>query len=133
MAKILIIDDAGFSRHMLGRIVGAVGHQIIEAENGEEGLTKILEEKPDLVLSDLLMPVMSGEELLAVLKEKQVDIPVIIMTSGDDSVAFIRGNISSPSPSGILTSRKTTSKEFFNAFSRPLFKFCSYNALCPIP
>ena len=81
MAKILIIDDAGFSRHMLGRIVGAVGHQIIEAENGEEGLTKILEEKPDLVLSDLLMPVMSGEELLAVLKEKQVDIPVIIMTS----------------------------------------------------
>jgi len=50
MAKILVIDDAKFTRTMLKKMLVEFGHETIEAENGREGLEKITSEEPDLVL-----------------------------------------------------------------------------------
>ena len=81
MAKVLIIDDSQFTRTMLKRIVKELGYETIEAVDGQEGLDKIINEKPDLAMTDLLMPGMSGIELLTEVKEKGVDVSVIVVSS----------------------------------------------------
>ncbi len=81
MAKILIIDDAKFTRTMLKKLISELGHEIIEAGNGREGLDKITSEDPDLVLTDILMPEMEGTELLELLRETNMDVNVIVISA----------------------------------------------------
>jgi CheY-like chemotaxis protein len=81
MAKILVIDDAKFTRTMIKRMLVEFGHETIEAENGREGLEKITSEDPDLVLTDILMPEMEGTELLALLRETNMDVKVIVISA----------------------------------------------------
>lgn len=81
MAKILVIDDAKFTRFMLINVLQKDGHTILEAGDGQEGMERILAENPDLVITDLLMPVMDGIQLLAAMKKKKLTTPVIVMTS----------------------------------------------------
>lgn len=87
MAKVLLVDDSMFTRSMLKKIVIGIGHEAIEASNGREGLDVIISGKPDLVITDLLMPEMDGIELLSCVKEKNIKIPVIVMSANvQDSV-----------------------------------------------
>ena len=81
MAKVLIIDDAKFTRTMLKRIIAEFGHETIEASNGREGLDKICSAQPDIVLVDIHMPEMDGVELLSVLRETHTDVPVIVISA----------------------------------------------------
>ncbi len=81
MAKVLIVDDSMFSRSMIKKVVKKVGHESIEAGNGREGLEKIIDEKPDIVFTDLLMPEMDGIGLLESLKEKNLGIPVVVVSA----------------------------------------------------
>lgn len=74
LAKILIVDDAKFTRTMLKKMVTEFGHDAIEAENGRDGLNKISNEDPDIVLTDILMPEMEGTELLTLLRETNMDV-----------------------------------------------------------
>ena len=62
--KILIVDDEPLVRKSLGRAFRAKGHEVIEAVDGQEGLTRWLETNPDVVFVDVLMPGLSGPELL---------------------------------------------------------------------
>ena len=81
MAKILIIDDAKFTRTMLKKMIAEFGHETIEAVNGRDGLQKITSENPDLVLTDILMPEMEGTELLELLRETNMDVNVIVVSA----------------------------------------------------
>ena len=81
MAKILIVDDAKFTRTMLKKMIVEFGYETIEAGNGREGLEKITSEEPDLVLTDILMPEMEGTELLALLRETNMDVKVIVISA----------------------------------------------------
>ena len=67
--KILIVDDDPDIRDAIGTILEAHSYQVITANNGEEGLVKLKEERPDLMILDLLMPKLDG---FGVLKEIQV-------------------------------------------------------------
>jgi PAS domain S-box-containing protein len=58
--KILIVDDEGDARRFLRKIAERAYHQVVEAQNGQEGLELAALEKPDLIISDALMPVMDG-------------------------------------------------------------------------
>lgn len=62
--KILIVDDEPLVRKSLGRACRSRGHDVVEAVDGNEGLAKWLESNPDLVFVDVLMPGLSGPELL---------------------------------------------------------------------
>lgn len=62
--KILIVDDEPLVRKSLGRACKAKGHNVTEAVDGNDGLSKWLETRPDVVFLDVLMPGMSGPELL---------------------------------------------------------------------
>jgi len=70
MAKILLTDDAKFSRMMLGNIIKPLGHEIMEAEDGLDMLRKYDEFQPDLVMIDITMPNMDGIEALKELMKK---------------------------------------------------------------
>jgi len=80
--KILIIEDNPFIRKIYRNKFILAGFEFIEATNGQEGLNKVLSEKPDLILLDLVLPKKTGFDVLIDLKknEKTKDIPVIILS-----------------------------------------------------
>jgi two-component system NtrC family sensor kinase len=88
--RILIIDDRRENIVFLANnILRPKGYDVITAMDGEKGLHKALEEKPDLIIMDLRMPKMNGFEMLSALREKQCHIPVILTTfHGSESVAI---------------------------------------------
>ena len=83
MPKILIIEDDKFLRELISRKLKSEGYEAIEAIDGESGLKKIKEEKPDLVVLDLLLPGMHGFEVLTFLKEEPslAALPVLILSN----------------------------------------------------
>jgi len=81
--KILVIDDEEVSRYLLRSLLSGTKFSLVEAAGGEEGLVLAREEHPQLIFLDLVMPGLSGVEVLHRLKEDCVtrDIPVFIYTS----------------------------------------------------
>jgi len=83
--KILIVDDDPDILDAVGTILESQDYQVVTARNGMEGLTKLKEEKPDLMILDLLMPKMDGFAVCKELKDprwaKYADIPILILTS----------------------------------------------------
>jgi len=83
MKEILIIEDDKFLRELISQKLTKEGYPISEAIDGEEGIKKIKEEKPGLVLLDLILPGIDGFEVLSQMKEDPSvsSIPVIILSN----------------------------------------------------
>ena len=84
MAKtILIVEDDKFLRELITQKLIKEGYETSEAIDGEEGIKKIKEEKPNLVLLDLILPGIDGFEVLSKMKEDLAlaQIPVIILSN----------------------------------------------------
>ncbi|MBN1882674.1 MAG: diguanylate cyclase [Deltaproteobacteria bacterium] len=83
MKKILIIEDHELTRGLVNRILSKRGYEVIEAADGLEGLRKANEEKPDLIILDVVLPHIDGMEACRMLTSgaETQDIPVIILTS----------------------------------------------------
>lgn len=84
---LLVVDDSKSIRNHVGHDLGEEGFQVITAPNGKEALRMIESVKPDLVLTDLMMPHMGGRELCRAIKrnEQWKDIPVVVMSSMSDT------------------------------------------------
>jgi GAF domain-containing protein/CheY-like chemotaxis protein len=87
--RILVVDDAqGVIDFLADYVLRPNGYGVLTALDGEEGLSKALHEKPDLIILDLEMPRMTGIEVLEALSEKGSDIPVVVITfHGSEGVA----------------------------------------------
>jgi len=84
MAKtILIIEDDKFLRELIARKLHGEDFEVSEAVDGEEGIKKIKEGKPDLILLDLILPGIDGFEVLSRMKKESTlaSIPVIILSN----------------------------------------------------
>ena len=83
MAYILIVEDNEMNRDMLGRRLERRGFEIDFALDGQEGLDKMRERKPDLVLMDMGLPVLDGWQATTQAKEDDdlKDIPIIALTA----------------------------------------------------
>lgn len=81
MAKILLVDDSRFQRKCMSRLLTDLGHEVSQAENGEMGLEMVQSVEPDMIITDLLMPVVDGIGLLRGLKEQDYKIPVVVVTA----------------------------------------------------
>jgi DNA-binding response OmpR family regulator len=79
--RILIVDDDPSIRHMLGRVLVGEGYDAPAAANGREGLQMAADQEVDLVLLDLKMPGMNGQETLKELNVLHPDLPIIMMTA----------------------------------------------------
>jgi two-component system NtrC family sensor kinase len=88
--KVLIMDDKRENIVFLAnKILRPSGYSVVTAMDGEKGLNKALEEKPDLIVMDLKMPKKTGLEVLEALREKGYDIPVIVMTFHGSEAAAV--------------------------------------------
>ena len=83
MSKILLIEDDKFLRELIIQKLGKEGFDVSEAPEGESGLLKMKEERPDLVLLDLILPGIDGFEVLSRMKKDTElgSIPVIILSN----------------------------------------------------
>lgn len=80
MAKILIIDDEQQVREVLKIVLMEQGHEILEADNGKKGIELFKKNSPEIVLTDVMMPEMTGLEFTRFVKEMNEDTDVIVMT-----------------------------------------------------
>jgi len=81
--KILVVEDDKFLRELIIKKLLGEGYDVVEAADGEEGVKKIREEKPDLVLLDLILPGIDGFGVLSQMREDQSvsSTPVIILSN----------------------------------------------------
>ena len=82
MAKILLIDDNDEIQAVFCQFLTGMGHEIIQAGNGKQGLKMIEESRPDLVITDIMMPEMDGLEILMQLRSMHDSVPVIAISGG---------------------------------------------------
>jgi CheY-like chemotaxis protein len=81
MKKILIIDDSSFQRKIVSSILQDAGYTLLLADNGKDGITIAEKEKPDLIVSDLLMPEYDGFYLLEQAQASPAGHKILIVTS----------------------------------------------------
>ncbi|MGC8824296.1 MAG: response regulator [Bacteroidales bacterium] len=84
--KVLVVDDSALNRQVIVEYLRHKEIVTIEAEDGEQALQKIGTEQPDIILLDLIMPIMDGFEVLEYLKKQNNTIPIIVIT------AYLKGN-----------------------------------------
>ena len=86
MARILIVDDDAEIRYMMRIIVERAGHEVSEADNGASALQAMHVQLPDLVITDVVMPVMNGQQLIARLRanESTREIPIVAVSAHRD-------------------------------------------------
>ena len=84
MKRILVVDDETAILETLRDILDAEGYEVATALNGQEGLKRMREVRPDLVLLDVMMPLLDGLGMLAVMREDPSwrDVPVVLMSAG---------------------------------------------------
>ena len=83
MAKIMLVEDDNNLREIYGERLQAEGYEIVSAGDGEEGLSTAIKERPDLIISDVMMPKISGFDMLDILRQtpETMNTKVIMMTA----------------------------------------------------
>jgi CheY-like chemotaxis protein len=83
MQKILIVDDEFGLAETVGDVLTTMGYEVMTAVNGRLALAALREKRPDAILLDVMMPIMSGPEMLAALRadENYRNIPVVLMSA----------------------------------------------------
>ena len=91
-ATILAVDDDEFNLKLLRHLLAAEGHAVRTAASGEDALCSVAEQLPDLVLLDVMMPGMSGFEVLRQLKAdaRTRSIPIIMVTALEDQESRLK-------------------------------------------
>jgi len=88
VARILVVDDEPAQRFMLRRILERAGHEVTDAGDGAAALRAVRESPPDLVVTDMMMPVMDGSELIRQLRCEPATAGIpILAASGDPQLA----------------------------------------------
>lgn len=104
-AKILIVDDEWRNLSLISNFLKSIGFLCFEAANGEEGISQVVTHQPDLIITDLDMPVMDGFEMIAILRKIYTlnELPIIVSSasvfaSDKDKSLAVGGNEFLPKP-----------------------------------
>jgi CheY-like chemotaxis protein len=87
MAVVLIVEDEVGIANLLFDVLSDDGHRVLVAINGHEALKRLEEERPDLVITDFMMPVMDGAQLIKAMADHRDlrDVPVFLMSSAPEA------------------------------------------------
>ncbi len=88
--KILVVDDEAILCEFIGLALRAEGYEVVTAGNGREGLFLFESKRPDLVISDIIMPEMDGIEFIRNLFKRKSNTPVIVMSGNAVGTTFLR-------------------------------------------
>jgi CheY-like chemotaxis protein len=103
--RVLIVDDEPDIRFLLKSILEEGGYEVVEAPNGAVALAHVVESRPGLVVTDLMMPVMGGAELIARLRSdpETKSIPVVVVSAQQEiSSSLADGVVTKPFEPGAL-------------------------------
>ena len=91
--KILVVDDSKTELHHLSDLLGKRGYAVRTAENGDEALRRLGEDKPDLILMDVVMPGQNGFQLTRTISRNPAyaDVPIIMCTSKNQETDRVWG------------------------------------------
>src|SRR5258708_3199626 len=91
--KLLVVDDNEMNRDMLSRRLKREGYTVTLAEDGNQAMELIKSQKFDLILLDIMMPGLSGFDMLPMIRETHslADLPIIMATAKDESVDIVEG------------------------------------------
>ena len=90
MKKILIVEDDGNIRELLRLYLEREGYEITEASNGEEGVEQWRKVNPDMILLDVMMPIMDGWQVCKIIREES-KVPIIILTAKGETFDKVNG------------------------------------------
>lgn len=82
MAKILLVEDDDLVRDMLIQVLERASHQVIGAANGEEAMECLKKDKPDIMVTDIIMPKKSGITLISEVKNRHPNLEIIAISGG---------------------------------------------------
>ncbi|MFQ6116350.1 MAG: response regulator transcription factor [bacterium] len=91
MPKILIIEDEEDLLQGLAINLGNEGYQVLKASRGEEGLKLAIEENPHLIILDVMLPGMSGFDVCRELRQKGIEVPIIMLTAKSEEIDRVVG------------------------------------------
>lgn len=91
--KILLVDDSKTELHFLSELLGKRGYSVRTSENGEDAMRRLGEDKPDLILMDVVMPGQNGFQLTRAITRdpRYADVPVIMCTSKNQETDKVWG------------------------------------------
>lgn len=94
--KVLVVEDSSTTRKVISVTLEQNGYETIEARDGLEALSRLNENKPDLILLDIILPKMDGYKILSIIKDspEHKNIPVIMLTSKDRFMDKVKGKVS---------------------------------------
>lgn len=118
MYKILVIEDESQMRRNICTILQMENFGVISAKDGREGLEKALAEKPDLILCDVMMPELDGEEVFTALSKEQDDPAAFIFLTARGNTAFFRREL--PSGADGYLSKPITADELLRVVNDKL-------------
>lgn len=93
MAKVLIVDDSPSQLYAIQKIVEKLGHEVVVAEDGAEGVERARSELPDLILMDVVMPNLNGFQATRTISrdDSTSHIPIILVTTKDQETDRVWG------------------------------------------
>ena len=86
MKRILVIDDDAQFRPMLGQMLERAGYEVVEAQDGNEGIKLFRESPTDLIITDIIMPEKEGVETVIELKRDFPDVKIIAISGGSRGI-----------------------------------------------
>ncbi|WP_096153013.1 MULTISPECIES: response regulator transcription factor [Bacillus] len=89
--KVLIVDDEQSIVTLLQYNLEQAGYEVVVANDGADGLHKAIEEKPELIVLDLMLPKMDGIEVCKELRQRKVNVPILMLTAKDDEFDKVLG------------------------------------------
>ncbi|MCD8492822.1 MAG: response regulator [Geovibrio sp.] len=89
--RVLCVEDDEIARLSIVNIIRRRAAEVYMASNGQEGLDIFMEKRPDLVVADLAMPVMDGSEMIASIREHDLNVPIVIVTAFPDQGKNLEG------------------------------------------
>lgn len=87
---ILVVDDDRAIREILADVLGLEGYPVVTAVNGAEALAQVEHAPPRLILLDMRMPVMDGWAFARALRERGLELPIVVMTAAQNARAWAR-------------------------------------------
>jgi DNA-binding response OmpR family regulator len=89
--RILIIEDESASLDVLTEAFSTEGYNVQSATDGEDGLEKALNQAPDLLVLDIMLPKVDGFEICRLLREEELDLPILMLTASGSEADVVRG------------------------------------------